>query len=329
MFKSIKTKIILTVMLLFLIGVSAMTTISSMQVKTKTEKGLIDQSSVLVNEMSQGITYFLGQHEKGLLQLSNTQSITDFDVAGGTADEAVAKTSLAALNSEFDAFLGLYDDTSSVYYSLPNKHTTIVPYADLGAFDPTTRPWYVNAMENSDTVQWTSPYIDEVTGEYVITASKAVLENGIITGVAGLDIQLTALTNQISNSELGYDGYPMILDPEGAAIVHPTLRGENLMEFPYVAEMFNESNTKGEIHYSHEGIKRVNVFTTIPNLGWKVSTVYDQKNINATAADLRNSMIIVALATLLVIFVALYVNNQSYDQTNRTLKRTHACRFTR
>ena len=59
-------------------------------------------------------------------------------------------------------------------------------------------------------------------------------------------------------------------------------------------------------HYDYEGVTTVNVYTTIPEFGWKVAAVYDEKNINATATNLRTSMIIVALVTLLVIFTALY-----------------------
>ena len=304
MFRSIKTKIIMTVMVLFLIGISVMTFISSTQVKNKTQESLIESSGALVNEMGFAIESFLGQYEKGLGQLSTSPTIVGFTDQG--TDKKTASIA-AALDKELDNFLGLYEDSTSIYYSLPNKYTTMSPSADLGSdFDPTSRDWYTMAAKTPDAVQWTSPYIDEATGEYVVTASKAVESNGKLIGVIGLDIQLTALTEKISASDAGYGGYLMLLDTEAIVIAHPESLGANWMELPYVAEMYNGDNERGSVNFEFEDEGYTNVFSTIPKFGWKIVAVYEDKNINAMANDLRNSMLIVALVTLLFIFAALY-----------------------
>jgi methyl-accepting chemotaxis protein len=304
MFRSIKTKIIMTVMVLFLIGISIMTAISSTQVKNRTEENVVKSSGSLINEMGFAIENYLGQYEKGLAQLSTSSLVSDFSVAKG--DEH-ADDSLPRLNKAFENFIELYEDSSAIYFSLPSKETFIMPEADLGAdFDPTTREWYSQAVADSDSVQWTKPYIDQATGEFVISASKAVQSGGKLVGVVGLDIQLSALTDKISSSEIGYDGYPVVFDTEGTAIAHPTLHGENLMNLPFIAEMYKEGNEQGAIHYEYEGISKANIYSTIPKFGWKIGAIYNEKNINALATDLRNSMLVVALVTLLFIFIALY-----------------------
>ncbi|MEK4406577.1 methyl-accepting chemotaxis protein [Sporosarcina sp. FSL K6-6792] len=304
MFRSIKTKIIMTVMVLFLIGISIMTAISSTQVKNRTEESVLTSSGSLINEMNFAIENYLNQYDKGLAQLSTSPLVTEFSTA---KENEPADDSLPKLNKAFENFMELYDDSSAIYFSLPTKETFIMPAADLGTdFDPTTREWYSQAVADSGTVQWTKPYIDQATGEFVISASKAVLANGKLIGVVGLDIQLAALTDKISASEIGYNGYPVIFDVEGTAIAHPTLRGENLMNLPFIAEMYKEGNEQGEIYYEYEGVTKANIYSTIPRFGWKIGAIYDEKNINAMATDLRNSMLIVALATLLVIFTALY-----------------------
>ncbi|MER2089764.1 MAG: methyl-accepting chemotaxis protein [Sporosarcina sp.] len=304
MFRSIKTKIIVTVMVLFLIGISVMTAISSTQVKSRTEESVVESSGALVNEMGYAIENFLGQYEKGLIQMSTSPTVIGFT---NSVEDDAAVTLPASLEKELGNFIDTYEDSSSIYYSLTNKHTTIIPAADLGAdFDPTSRDWYIDAASNPDAVQWTKPYIDQATGEFVISASKAVHSNGKLVGVVGLDLQLAALTDKISSSEIGYKGYPVLFDTDGTAIAHPTLHGENLMDLPFIAEMYNEGKEQDAIHYEHEGIKKVNIYSTIPKFGWKIGAIYDEKNINALANDLRNSMLVVALATLLVIFIALY-----------------------
>ncbi|MET3655818.1 methyl-accepting chemotaxis protein [Sporosarcina psychrophila] len=304
MFKSIRTKIIMTVMVLFLIGVSTMTFISNTIVKNNTEESIIESSGALTNEMGYAIENFLGQYEKGIAQLSTSPTVTGFTLP---EEDATATNSISVLEAELESFLGFYEDTTSVYLTLPTKEIMIMPNADLGAdFDPTTRDWYKNAVEHPDVVQWSSPFIDSATGELVIAASKAVLSNGKLIGVMGLDIQLGALTDKIASSDVGYKGYPMLLDTEGIVLAHPESQGADYMDQPFIADMYKGGNEKGAIHYDYESNSYINVYSTIPKFGWKIAAVYDEKNINAAANNLRTSMIVVALVTLLVIFAALY-----------------------
>ena len=283
-----------------------MTVISSTQVKNTTEKSVNDSSGTVINEMGYSIENYLGQYEKGLTQLSTSQSITEFVGETSAIDGIESMALLETLTKELSGFLELYSDAMTVYYSHPDKHVN-VPSADLGSdYDPTTREWYTVAVAHPNEVQWSNPYIDEATGEFVITASKVVQSNGKLLGVVGLDIQLAALTDKISSSDIGYNGYPIVLDKEGTAIAHPTLLGENLMNLPFIAEMYQEGNNEGEVHYEYEGVKNANIFATIPKFGWKIAAVYKEKEINAAANDLRISMVVVALVTLLVIFAALY-----------------------
>lgn len=292
----------MTVMVLFLIGVSVMTAISSTQVKRSTDKSVIDSSSALVNEMSYAIENFLGQYEKGITQLSTSATVIEF----ANMNNDAGNDTLQALNTTLKNFLTPYTDASGVYFALPTKQTIIMPYADLGTdFDPTTRSWYTSAAATPDIVQWTSPYIDQATGQFVVSASKAVQENGKVIGVVGLDVQLAALTDKISASEIGYDGYPSLFDVDGIAIVHPEFEGENLIDYPFIAQMY-EGAERGTIHYEFEDVAKTLIYSTIPSVGWKVTAIYDEEKVDAMANNLRISMITVALITLLVIFVALY-----------------------
>ena len=308
MFKSIKTKMIVTVMVLFLLGVGAMTFISGMHVKNKTEESVIEQSTVLIDEMSNSTTNFLEQFDKGIHQLANTTIMQDFQREGGDVDKKEAAQLLITLENELTSFIDLFKESSSVYYSLLDGYLTIRPYVDLGKdFDARERDWFKDAIESSDLVQWTPPYIDSATDEFVVSASKAVRKSTNSIGVVGLDIQLSALTDTFADKELGYEGYPVMLDQEGVAIVHPSMRGENLIDLPFIKEMYGEGNEDGVVYYTHEGIDRVIVFTTIPDFNWKIGAVYDIANINATASETQRAMMIIALITLAVFCIVLYI----------------------
>ena len=100
-------------------------------------------------------------------------------------------------------------------------------------------------------MQWSKPYIDSATGELVIAVSKAVLSNGNVIGVIGLDIKLTALANTIEASNVGFKGYPMVLDTEGTVIAHPHNNRDNFMEMPFIAAMYEGGNDHNVSYYSY------------------------------------------------------------------------------
>lgn len=294
----------MTVMVLFLLGIAFMTVISSTQVKNTTEKSATEASAALVKEISFSIENFLGQYGKGIGQLSTTPTVIDFALAG---QDVSTSPTVQALKQEFSHFLGFYEDAASVYIALPTKKIIIMPQADLGAdYDPTKREWYQNAVAHPDTIQWSKPFMDLATDELVVAVTKAIQSNGQVIGVLALDIKLTELASEIKSNDVGYGGYPMVLDPDGTVIAHPSSNGENFMEMPFIADMYKAGNEQNTSYYEYEGVDYVNVHTTLPELGWKISAVYQEKNINATATHLRTSMIFVALVTLFIIFIGLY-----------------------
>lgn len=58
MLKTMKGKIIITIMTVFILSISTLTVLTSIQVKKKTEENLVKQSELFTSEMNQSITYF-------------------------------------------------------------------------------------------------------------------------------------------------------------------------------------------------------------------------------------------------------------------------------
>lgn len=292
---SIKTKVILLVLVLVAGGVLTMTGISSWLVKERTEKNITESSSTLLDEMSASIEADLRQYSKGLDVLTGSSDYTD--ATASTDDEQVVQ----ALGNTLET----YPDVSATYLSFPSKETIIRPYLDLTDFDPTTREWYQNAAADTAQVHWTKPYIDEVTGNFVISASKAVMNGNRLIGVAGLDIQLSTMSESISSINIPHGGYAFILDSEGTAIAHPSLVGENVMDRTYVADMYKEES--GHHTFKQDNVQKVDMFTTIPNFDWKLGVIYDQKNMQSLASGLRNVMIATAIVTLVILAIILFL----------------------
>ncbi|WP_432357524.1 methyl-accepting chemotaxis protein [Sporosarcina sp. UB5] len=300
MVKSLKTKIIFTSLILFFAGTILMAYMLNSQVKKRSLENVIDSSAAISNQMGLTVENFLAQFSTGIDSLTDSNEIINFT---GTESSNVSE---AQLLKRLKDFLAVYSDATAVYYALPSKHLVIYPVADLTGFDPTSRTWYQNAIEQSDSVQWSSPYIDEVSGNFMITASIAVKKNGTVVGVAGVDIMLTAITEMLNSTYIPHGGYSVLLDENGTAISHPTKSGENLMELAYVQNLYNSDS--GDMAFKNEdGKKMVSIHSTIPHFGWKVSTVYEEAKLMEMARQLFISLLLISVITLAVVGIGLYI----------------------
>ena len=116
-------------------------------------------------------------------------------------------------------------DLLSVYFAEHTRKMVLYPEQKLpDDFDPTSRPWYQNAIKNPEKVVFSNPYKDTATGNYVISISKAVEYNGQVIGVVSMDINLDVISKQLSDIKIGQNGYAYITDSNGIMIAHPDKR---------------------------------------------------------------------------------------------------------
>ncbi|KAB7613780.1 PAS domain S-box protein [Amylibacter sp. SFDW26] len=88
-------------------------------------------------------------------------------------------------------------------------------------FDPRERPWYKNVLRTRDII-WTDPYIFFSSKKPGITAASPVIKsNGQLDGVIGVDIEIDAISDFLSNLKIGNNGAVIILNRNGDVIAHP------------------------------------------------------------------------------------------------------------
>ncbi|GGX60405.1 hypothetical protein GCM10007385_32090 [Tateyamaria omphalii] len=88
-------------------------------------------------------------------------------------------------------------------------------------FDPRTRPWFKRASAGWDSI-WTDPYIFFSSRQPGITvASPVVNGSGVIQGVIGVDIEISAISSFLAQLSIGQNGVAFILNRNGDVIAHP------------------------------------------------------------------------------------------------------------
>lgn len=164
---------------------------------------------------------------------SNTEVSSIFIPAGVQLTNSLASKLNTLKHTEltFPSILQDNPDIIAIYFGGVTRETIYYPNIDLAAivppdFDVTGRLWYVNASPDNnpgEAVVWSTPYQDAALNGLVITASVPVFdERNRFQGVAAMDVQLTQITNLVSDIRIGQTGYAFLVDDSNRLISLPS-----------------------------------------------------------------------------------------------------------
>ncbi|OES46304.1 methyl-accepting chemotaxis protein [Domibacillus iocasae] len=317
--KSIKTKLLLPIIAALILAFAFIIGFISWQTENSVEKSVIAQSEGIVESLSGTVKSFLDQYEKSIGLLSVNETIQAYGSAELDGDEAASQQTAAL----FGDYLETYGEVTNIYFGVEDGTTLIMPEIELPAdFDPRERDWYTQA-ENKKAAVWSEPYEDTATGASVVTVSRAVYDaNDRFLGVLGVDIDLTVLAERVTQTDLGYKGYPIIFSPVGTAIVHPTLQGENLTKVDVVKEIIDGSSPSGTKYYQMDGEDRIIVFNNVPGLNWTVGAVYNKANLLDLSESVGQSLLWTGIILLILISAAMLFVVSSIVKPLRQLERS-------
>ena len=197
----------------------------------------------------------------------------------------------------------------------------------IKAFDPRQRPWYVQAGRGSVPI-WTDLYVDANTKKLTVTAAAPVRDaGGRLFGVAGLDVLLQTLQNDILAIQIGYENEPFMLNRDGHVIVRrnmeqtntawdKTYKTDNLMEAPnagfrsIVTDMV--AGKAGIRTFSGDDRQQNYVaFAPVPTVGASLGVIVPRREIVRPVRESGKLVLLVmAVFVLLSIGIGVWLGNQ-------------------
>ena len=180
-----------------------------------------------------GINLFYTVSENSTrVQLYSAQINSRMAQKAALIDSVAAGAPVGASEEEYysyvDAMVEMYDDVSAVYVCVEQDGVVysdgIMTYMSGGwvpddDFVVTDRAWYSGAAA-MDGVYVSEPYVDEQTGNICVTLSRAIVRDGAVVGVAGLDMYMDDLVTLIEGSYNG-GNYVFLTTAEGLILTHP------------------------------------------------------------------------------------------------------------
>jgi len=221
--KSIKVKIMQVMIIIAAIPIVILGVYSSIAFKNNSEEEFKNNSLTLSKTIVEEIDDVIDSTEFTMDSIINSNNI----FGGSVEAKQSINTQLAILgqsNSDFKLVFFASKDRHEFLYS---KNEGIPE-----GFDYYSRDWYKKAIEANGKISSTDIYTDVVSGESIITISKAVIKEGKVLGVVGIDLNIENIKEIVAKTTMGKDGKTNLMDSKGVVIAHSNkeLIGKNIFE---------------------------------------------------------------------------------------------------
>ena len=176
-----------------------------------------------------GHSFFSTTYMNGI---SSDSQLNNLTVAGGSGS-SIYDNVFRAIYSASNIYVGIYFgfDSNGFYRYYPYTSFNAYPtfaytcaYNNLATvgYDPRCRGWY-NIAKSDDSVHYTSPYVDALSGKVLITSSKRIMSGNQLFGVIGMDYSMQQINDIIVQNIPYGTGYTFLMDSTGSIIAYPNL----------------------------------------------------------------------------------------------------------
>ncbi|MFM5094075.1 methyl-accepting chemotaxis protein [Aeromonas rivipollensis] len=189
------------------------------------------------------------------------------------------------------------------------------PSLNTANYDPRVRPWYQSASKAGKLIV-TPPYVSVTMQQMVVTLAEPVSHQGQVIGVAGADLSLDALIDEVLAMKVQGEGYAMLLDSSGLIVGHP----QKELALKQVAELapgltgttLEGWSRDGDLHVATIAGREVLLSVQgVPGTDWLLAMVMYKDVLEAPFASLLWQLVGLTLVLLLV-FSALLIAMFNY-----------------
>ncbi|MGU5821043.1 methyl-accepting chemotaxis protein [Aeromonas caviae] len=189
------------------------------------------------------------------------------------------------------------------------------PSLNTANYDPRARPWYQNADKAGKLIV-TPPYVSVTMQQMVVTLAEPVSHKGRVIGVAGADLSLDALIDEVLAMKVQGEGYAMLLDRTGLIVGHPNkeLALKQVVELDpgLTGAALDAWSRDGELHGANLNGREVLLSVQgVPGTDWLLAMVMYKEVLEAPLASLLWQLVGLTLVLLLV-FGALLIAMFNY-----------------
>lgn len=181
--------------------------------------------------------------------------------------------------------------------------------------------WYTNAIEIPGYAYLGNLCVDKDTNKSTVMLSKAIMKNGEVLGVIGVELDLDSITQEVVNLNLGNSGVGTILDRDGIIIGNkdPSLIGKAFAAY----QDFNlkkGDEIKGVAEYKIDDEKYIAYYEPLKNTGWIMLVEKSKRDFNAEIIDINITCLIVSVIAGIIVIIVGNLFARKIDKSIKMLK---------
>lgn len=302
--KSMQHQILLPFLILIIVTGSIIAFISYRLSTDAMVDQLTDNVVNEVENLNDTFDMFLINAEDVLHRLAENELFTSYTPKKQEETLAYLKESISAHTAIENAYVG-FSKTAE----------TLIPDHMDASYDPRASSWFQDAKEADGEIVWSAPYIDTISKEMIVTASKAVYENGQFSGVVAVDVLADTIIDIANNIEVGKSGYVMVVDQNGSFIAHPNeqLIGTGAENQAYF-ESLSKSSSKGVFKYTENGKSNILGHSKNDKTNWLIGETVPVQDFQQEANKI---LLPISLTLLIIVVISIVI---SYITTKRIIK---------
>ena len=288
--KSIKTKIIVTVILCSLVStficgaISIVNSVSTSYEDSQREMQLkcvsqSDELDTMMQNVSQSVEMVYSIAVAKLEHAASFRTSKDYVdtytkqmlpiLMQSAQNTKGALTAYIRYNPEFT------EPTSGLFLTRDNSDSEFesVTPTDFSMYDPSDVEhvgWYYIPVQNGKET-WMEPYLNSNIGVYMISYVIPIEVDGESIGIIGMDIDFSEFTNTIDSLSIFDSGYGFLANDSGKVMYHKDLEiGSNLVDADsglqaVVDALGNEQTEETAVSYTYQGKDKVMYYRTLEN----------------------------------------------------------------
>lgn len=288
--KSIKTKIIVTVILCSLVStficgaISIVNSVSTSYEDSQQEMQLkcvsqSDELDTMMQNVSQSVEMVYSIAVAKLEHAASFRTSRDYVdtytkqmlpiLMQSAQNTKGALTAYIRYNPEFT------EPTSGLFLTRNNSDSEFesVTPTDFSMYDPSDVEhvgWYYIPVQNGKET-WMEPYLNSNIGVYMISYVIPIEVDGESIGIIGMDIDFSEFTDTIDSLSIFDSGYGFLVNESGKVMYHKDLEiGSNLADADsglqaVVDALGNEQTEETAVSYTYQGKDKVMYYKTLEN----------------------------------------------------------------
>lgn len=328
--KSIKTKIIVTVILCSLVStficgaISIVNSVSTSYEDSQQEMQLkcvsqSDELDTMMQNVSQSVEMVYSIAVAKLEHAASFRTSKDYVdtytkqmlpiLMQSAQNTKGALTAYIRYNPEFT------EPTSGLFLTRDNSDSEFesVTPTDFSMYDPSDVEhvgWYYIPVQNGKET-WMEPYLNSNIGVYMISYVIPIEVDGESIGIIGMDIDFSEFTNTIDSLSMFDSGYGFLANDSGKVMYHKDLEiGSNLVDADsglqaVVDALGNEQTEETAVSYTYQGKDKVMYYRTLEN-GMKFVLTAPKTELQAKSKQLAGQIFGgAAFATVLAVIIGI------------------------